>query len=128
MIPFVGPLFNFGMGPAPAFAVTATRLLRHVIPAAFVIIGGALMLSRKTETERLGTILAIVGGAVLAVAPLIFGNDSALQFARRFVYHWGPGLALVVLAAYSWGRVGAARRPAGVDALPVEPDTRERVG
>lgn len=109
IIPFVGPLFNFGMGPEPAFVLTTSRLLRHVLPGVAIIAGGGLLLARSASAQRLGGVLAVIGGGVLAAAPLIFGNDSALQFARRFVYHWGTGVALVVLAAYALGRIGAAR-------------------
>jgi hypothetical protein len=109
VIPFVGPLFNFGMGPEPAFAVTTSRVLRHVLPGVAIIAGGLLLLSSSTSAQRVGGILAVLGGGVLTAAPLIFGSEGWLQFARRFVYHWGTGLALVVLAAYALGRLVAAR-------------------
>lgn len=110
IIPFVGPLFNFGMGPDPAWVLTQSRLLRHVIPGIAVIAGGGLLLATDATIRRWGGMLAVLGGGVLAAAPLIFGNDSPLQFARRFVYHWGTGLTLVALAGFMLGRLSARTR------------------
>ncbi len=70
-----------------------------MLPGVAVLTGGGLLLTRSAPAQRLGGVRAVIGGGVLTAAPLIFGYDSALQFARRFVYHWGTGLALVVLSA-----------------------------
>jgi hypothetical protein len=126
IIPFVGPLFNFGMGPDPAWVLTESRLLRHVIPGAAVIVGGGLMLTPSLAARRFGAILTVLGGGVLAAAPLIFGSEGALQFARRFVYHWGAGLTLVALAAFGLGRMSVGWQETR-EAQRDEPRTRRTV-
>lgn len=109
VIPFVGPLFNFGMGPEPAFAVTAARVIRHVIPGVAVVAGGALLLSGASSTRRFGGWLAVFGGAWLAVIPFLLQVTSAGQLARRLVYHSGTGLVITVLATYALGYLSGAR-------------------
>ncbi len=105
VIPFVGPLFNFGMGPAPAFEVNAFRVTRHVLPGAVIIIGGLLMLSGSEGTRRAGMVASILGGAWLGVGPWAFDVGGIGQFIRRGVYHWANGLLILGLAAYALGRV-----------------------
>lgn len=116
ILPFVGPLFNFGMGPDPAFAVTSRRVVRHVIPGIPVILGGLMLMSASRQTRIWGGVLAVLGGAWLGVGPFLLQTESAFQLFRRFVYHPGTGLAIVVAASYALGRLHAAaaeaQRPA----------------
>lgn len=109
IIPFVGPLFNFGMGPDPAFVVTSGRVLRHVLPGAVVVLGGLLMLSGSEGTRRLGAAVAVFGGVWLGVYPWASDVGGVGQFIRRGVYHWGTGLAVLALASFALGRITAAR-------------------
>ena len=120
IIPFVGPLFNFGMGPDPAFAITSARVVRHVIPGAGAIIGGLMLLSSGTGARRWGGILAIAGSAWLAVGPFMLQTETVSQFSRRSVYHSGTGLALVILAAYALGRLSRREEADLSSTVPLE--------
>ncbi len=72
IFPFVGPLFDFGMGPEPAWVLTTSRLVRHIIPGVAVILGGLLLFSRTTR--GLGVALAVLGGTWITVAPVVLGG------------------------------------------------------
>lgn len=117
IIPFVGPLFGFGMGPAPAWAVTSGRVIRHVIPGIVVIAGAGMLISRSRLLRRLGAALAIVAGGWFASAPFLLSSEGTLALARRLVYHTGTGFVLVVVAAYAMGRLNAR------ESLAEEPGT-----
>ncbi len=112
IIPFVGPLFDFGMGPEPAWVLTTSRLVRHVIPGVAVILGGLLLFSRATR--GLGVALAVVGGIWMTVAPVVLGRMSEsppalLDVLRPLTYHYGTGLLITALAAFALGRMSGVR-------------------
>ena len=109
VIPFVGPLFNFGMGPDSAFTVTGSRVLRHVLPGTVVVLGGVALLSGTSSMRRAGGLVALIGAVWLAVYPWASNVDGASQFVRRGVYHWGTGIALVILATYALARTAPAK-------------------
>lgn len=111
LIPFVGPLFGFGMGPDPAFAVTEARVVRHVIPGTAVILGGAMLLGRSGSLHLAGGVLALVGAAWQAVGPFMLDTEGVSQFIRRAVYHSGTGLVLFFLAAFVLGMMAGRRSP-----------------
>lgn len=111
VIPFVGPLFDFGMGPAGAFEVTGSRVVRHVIPGLVVIAGAGLLLSPTVLLRRLGAALAVVAGGWFASAPFLLSAEGGMALARRLVYHTGTGFVLVVVAAYLIGRLQAREEP-----------------
>ena len=111
VLPFVGPLFSFGMGPDPAFAITSSRVMRHVIPDLVVIIGAWLMLSSGTRSTRIfGGIAAIVAGGWVAVGPHVLAVESASQLIRRITYHSATGVVLAGLAGVALGAVIATRK------------------
>ncbi len=109
VIPFVGPLFNFGMGPDSAFTVTSSRVLRHVLPGTVVVVGGMALLSGTSFGRRTGGLLALIGAVWLAVYPWASNVDGATQFIKRGVYHWGTGIVLVILATYALTRMASAK-------------------
>lgn len=132
-LPFVGPLFGFGMGPDPvAWEVTQPRIVRHVIPGAAIILGGLLLLPRARASHVLGGALAVVGGVWLTLAPVVLGRvtdpaPALVDVLRPLTYHYGTGLVIVALAAYALGAAtvyARAERPAGRHAAP----ERETVG
>lgn len=112
IIPFVGPLFDFGMGPEPAWVLTTSRLVRHVIPGVAVILGGLLLFSRATR--GLGVVLAVLGGTWMTVAPVVLGRVSGgppalIDVLRPLTYHYGTGLLITALAAFALGRISGLR-------------------
>ncbi len=116
IIPFVGPLFDFGMGPEPAWVLTTSRLVRHVIPGVAVILGGLMLLPPRggRASRWLGTALAFLGGAWLTVAPVVLGPVSGGPIAltdvlRPLAYHYGTGLLVTALAAFALGRMSGLR-------------------
>lgn len=128
IIPFVGPLFGFGMGPDPAWIMTTSRLVRHVIPAAAVIIGGAMLLPRARTFRTTGATLAILGGAWLTVAPIVLGRGGEgvpplIDIVRPLAYHFATGVAVAVLAGFAAGRMS---RPDSVE-VPAREVRREPV-
>lgn len=109
IIPFIGPLFGFGMGPDPAWVWTTQRFVRHVIPGAAVITGGILLLPRYRSSRNLGATLALLGGAWFVLAPIVLGRGGEPQPAlidilRPAVYHFGLGTLIAALAGFGIGR------------------------
>ncbi len=114
IIPFVGPLFDFGMGPEPAWVITTSRLIRHVIPGVAIILGGLMLLSGGRASRGVGTALAFLGGAWLTVAPVVLGPMSGgfpalMDILRPLTYHYGTGLLVTALAAFALGRMSGFR-------------------
>lgn len=110
MLPFIAPLFGFGMGPDPAFAITSSRVYRHVIPNLIVIGGALLMLTSGARSTRIvGGIAAIVAGGWVAVAPHVLAVESLSQLVRRLTYHSVTGVLLAGLAGVALGALIAAR-------------------
>ncbi len=114
IIPFVGPLFDFGMGPEPAWVITTSRLVRHVIPGVAIILGGLMLLASGRASRGAGTALAFVGGAWLTVVPVVLGPLSGgipalMDILRPLAYHYGTGLLVTALAAFALGRMSGLR-------------------
>ena len=112
IIPFVGPLFDFGMGPEPAWVLTMSRLVRHVIPGVVVILGGLMLFSRATR--GLGVALTVIGGTWFTLAPVVLGRVSEgppalIDMLRPLAYHYGTGLLITALAAFALGRMTGVR-------------------
>lgn len=127
LIPFVGPLFGFGMGPDPAFAITEARVVRHVIPGTAVMLGGWMLLGRSGGLRLAGGVVALLGAAWQAVGPFMLDTEGASQFIRRSVYHSGTGLVLFFLAAFALG-VLAGRKVLSPDQSGDRPPERTTVG
>lgn len=134
-LPFVGPLFDFGMGPDPAWIVTEARVVRHVVPGIAIILGGILLLPRARSGHVIGGLLAVVGGIWLTVAPVVLGRVTAdsppalMEMLRPLLYHYATGLIIVGLAAYALGvATGHARAGRAEDRHDPAERERERVG
>ncbi len=108
IIPFVGPLFDFGMGPEPAWVMTMSRFVRHVLPAAAVVIGGAMLMPRSRSLRVAGASLAMLGAVWLTIAPIVLGRGgegvpALIDILRPLVYHFGTGVLIAILAGYAAG-------------------------
>ncbi len=114
IIPFVGPLFDFGMGPEAAWVITMSRVVRHVLPGVAVILGGLMLFSGSRASRGVGITLAILGGTWFTVAPVVLGRMSEapptlMDVLRPLVYHYGTGLLITALAAFALGRISGKR-------------------
>ncbi len=114
VIPFVGPLFGFGMGPDPAWVVTESRIVRHVIPGIAVILGGLMLFSHSRAYRGIGITLALLGGIWFTVAPVVLGRVTGgppafIDMLRPLAYHYGTGLLITALAAFALGRMSGKR-------------------
>lgn len=133
LLPFVGPLFGFGMGPDPAWVLTEERFNRHVIPGIAIIAGGALLLPRSRSSHVVGAVLAVVGGVWITVAPVVLGRVVAdtppplIDVLRPLAYHFGIGVLITALAAFALGVV-AGRRNVERSVVDVTEESRERAG
>lgn len=131
LLPFVGPLFGFGMGPDPAWVLTEARLIRHVIPAVAIIAGGVLLLPRSRSSHVLGAVFAVVGGVWVTVAPVVLGRvvddtpPALIDVLRPLAYHFGTGVLVTALAAFALG-VAAGRRNVERSVVDVAEESRER--
>jgi hypothetical protein len=140
LIPFVGPLFDFGYSDGGAWVWTTERGWLEVLPGAVAVLGGLLLVvSRNRATAMLGGWLAVAAGAWFVVGRAFasvldigeIGAPAATTPARgvalELTYFYGLGALIVFLAAVALGRlsvrsvrdVGYARRQA---AIVTEPD------
>lgn len=122
VIPFIGPLFGFGMGPDPQpWVLTTPRIVRHLVPGIAAIVGGAMMIPRVRASRSVGATLAVLAGIWFTVAPVVLGRVAAdppalVDVLRPLAYHYGVGVLIAVLGAFALGRVSA--RPAVSEQAP----------
>lgn len=111
VLPFIGPAIGFGMGPDPAFAITTSRVTRHVIPDLVVIVGAWLMLRATSATALYwGGLAAILAAGWVAVGPHVLAVESVSQLFRRITYHSLTGVILTGLAGIALGMLIAGRK------------------
>jgi hypothetical protein len=146
-IAFVGPYFHFTMGPDRAWAWTAGRLWLDVLPAVAIGIGGLVLIGRHLLTSgRFAALLALAGGAWLAVGPTVSTlwhaggaqgaahGGTARQMFESLTLHTGLGVLVAVLATYALTgprlpRVEATEAaPAQSPAAAERPARRRRFG
>ncbi len=127
IIPFVGPLFGFGMGPEPAWVITESRLVRHVIPGAAIILGAIMLFPRARASRGVGIALVLLGGIWITVAPAVLGPvtggiPALVDILRPLAYHYGTGLLITALAAFALGRMSKVRKTEQAEKTsPTEP-------
>lgn len=119
LIPFVGPYFDFTIGPDNAWQYTTGRLWLSILPAAAVVLGGLLLIgARNRATGGFGAWLALLGGLWFVVGPTLsrLWNDGIsdagaplgstnLQVAEQIGYFLGLGALITALAAFALGRM-----------------------
>jgi len=133
LIPFVGPYFNFSVGPTDTWHYTDDRLWLSILPGAAVALGGLfLLMSRNRLTAIFGGWLALAGGVWFVVGqqvstlwnhgqsisgPLYGGTTR--RFLEQMGYFDGLGVLIVALAAFALGRlaVRSVRDAAYLDEL-----------
>lgn len=115
IIPFVGPLFDFGMGPEPAWVMTMSRFVRHVVPAAAIVIGGFMLMPRARSWRAAGATAAMLGAIWVTIAPIVLGRGgegvpALIDIVRPLVYHFGTGVIIAILAGYAAGLLPRRKR------------------
>ncbi len=128
IIPFVGPLFDFGMGPEPAWVMTLSRFVRHVLPAAAIVIGGVMLMPRARSWRATGATLAMLGGIWVTIAPIVLGRGgegvpALIDIVRPLVYHFGTGVIIAILAGYAAGLLPGRDR---AETAPARADRRDQ--
>jgi hypothetical protein len=120
LVPFAGPAFHYGYGPAPTWTMTTGRLYLEVLPAIGAVLGGLIVLgSRIRPMATAGACLAAASGAWFAVgrsviavwAPNLVPNPgvplggSAARAVEQVGMFTGLGVAIAFLAALALGRL-----------------------
>lgn len=126
LVPFVGPYFDYAYTPDKAWAYTSGRLWLSVVPGVVAVLGGLLVLSRRTAAT--GAFLAALGGAWFVVGqPVVayaFAHDaisagspvaisgaafgpSTMHFLEGFGFFYGLGVVIGFIAARALGAATA---------------------
>lgn len=116
LIPFLGPTFNFTLGPNVAWHWTTGRLWLSVLPAAAAVLGGLILMGKGPRLSgKFGALLALAGGVWFAVGPdvsmlwnhgvsqqgVAHGHHTITRFLEYLTLHSGLGALITALAAYS---------------------------
>jgi hypothetical protein len=119
LIPFVGPMFGYVIGPDDAWNWTQARLWLEVLPAAAVVAGGALLLAATARGRgAFGATLAAAGGLWFVAGPTVstLWNDGVVQAGAAhgstgvrvlawLGFFYGLGALIVLVSAWALGRL-----------------------
>jgi len=134
LIPFVGPYFNYAYTPDTAWHFTLARLWLEILPAAAVMLGGALVMA---STQRLlaasGAILAALAGGwfiagtvvntiwpPLGVPGVPAGTSATQRVLEELGLFTGLGAAIIFCAALAIGRFSVATADRVEGAVPAD--------
>lgn len=115
-VPYVGPVFGYGMGDGSAWTWTESRFTLHLLPGLLAMLGGVTMMMRTGRGRmRLGAAVGALGGAWFIVAPVIrpawansdsmmmMGNGVWDQILTSLGYHSGTGVVILAVSAFALG-------------------------
>ncbi len=124
LIPFLGPVFHFTLGPDQAWRWTTGRLWLSVLPAAAAVLGGLILMGGGPRLSgRFGALLALAGGVWFAVGPDVsmlwnhgisqagapHGQHTITRMLEFLTLHSGIGVLITAFAAFALpGVAGAA--------------------
>jgi len=129
--PFIGPSFGYGMGGVAAWTWTESHATLHLAPGVAAIVGTLFLLRGRRAGQTFGSLLAMTGGIWFVIAPSLHPlwagqgmagisgisgmGDSATSSALSAIgYHYGTGVLIAIVAAYTLGVLGHGRSaPAG---------------
>lgn len=134
IVAFVGPTFDFDVrGTGKAWVWDQGHATLSVAPAVGAMVGGLLMMAAAGwAVERLGALLALIGGAWFVVGPSLqplwnpdglIGSGSGTLGAsgspshralEAIGYFYGTGALIVALAAAALGLLAVAEARAAV--------------
>lgn len=122
--PAVDP--QFGMADVPAWQWTTERAVRHVLPAAAIVLGGALLFLPSRASQLTGITLAALGAVWVTIAPIALGTlksestwEPGIVVARKLAHHFGIGPVILGVAMFALGWL-LASRPASRAGRPQE--------
>lgn len=131
LVPFIGPYFDYSFSANSTWHFTLDRLWLCILPGAFAVVGGALLLFAATRMAGvIGGWLALLGGAWFAIGPAVsltwesgrgpigrplFGPTR--QMFELIGYFYGLGALIIALAAFSIGRFASRPRLAEAEAI-----------
>ena len=122
IVPFVGPSFNFTIGPDSTFHMTAGRAWLSLLPGVVAVVGGLVLLfSAHRAKAVLGAQLAIAAGVWFVIGPTVsvlwsnagpplgqagrpLGGEYR-QMAELLAYFYGVGAAITAFASLALGRM-----------------------
>jgi len=128
LIPFIGPLFDFGYAPNSAWHWTTGRLWLSIIPGAVAVIGALMMMgSIRRGGVATGSTWAMWAGIWFVVGPVIsqlwnhgvpqtglpLHSGAFLRTMEQLAFHSGIGVVITALAGIALGRVTPYRVRAG---------------
>jgi len=132
LIPFLGPTFNFTLGPNVAWHWTTGRLWLDVLPAAAAVLGGLILMGYGPRLSgKFGALLALAGGVWFAVGPdvsmlwnhgvsqagVAHGHHTITRMLEFLTLHSGIGVLIAAFAAFALpGLAGYRRRAVERDA------------
>ena len=129
LVPFVGPIFGYGMGGTAAWTWSESHVTLHLLPGLAAIAGAVLLLRGRSVAQYLGATLAMAGGIWFVIAPTLhplwagssmgamrMGGSELSSALSGLGYHYGTGTLIAVFAAYALGSLSASasRRAPGV--------------
>jgi hypothetical protein len=119
LLPFVGPLFHFGIDEAGAWTMTSQRLFLHVLPGAAIFLGGLFVMRRRTI--GLGGLLGLAGGGWFIIGTMVWGlidtpvagaslvgQNDLLDVTRTIAYNYGLGFVVTLFSAYALGKLAGS--------------------
>src|SRR2546423_3997150 len=122
LVPFIGPSFNFTIGPDASWHMTSGRFWLSLLPGVVTLVGGLLvLLSANRATAILGAQMALAGGIWFVVGPPLsvlwspagpplgqagrpLGGEYR-QMAELLAYFFGLGAAITAFAGLALGRM-----------------------
>lgn len=119
LIPFIGPSFNYAIGPNDTWHWTSGRLWLSVIPGVVAVVGGLLlMMSARRPTASFGALLGVLAGGWFVIGPsmselwnhgvtqagLAHGANGT-QVLEWLGWFYGLGALILYFAAAALGRL-----------------------
>jgi hypothetical protein len=127
LIPFLGPTFNFTLGPNVAWHWTTGRLWLSVLPAIAAVLGGLILMGGGPRLSgKFGALLALAGGVWFAVGPdvsmlwnhgisqqgIAHGRHTITRMLEYLTLHSGIGVLITAFAAFALPGLAGYRRHA----------------
>jgi hypothetical protein len=119
LIPFIGPSFNYAIGPNQSWHWTSGRLWLSVIPGAVALIGGLILMTSATRpTAAFGALLGVLAGAWLVVGPTVSElwnhgvsqagtphGSNGVRVLEQLGWFLAPGALMLYFGAAALGRL-----------------------
>ena len=108
IVPFVGPMFSFGIRHNTSWQWTQTNLVLDVLPGAAVFFGGLLIMTGMRASASLGGLIALCGGGWSVLGPSTY-HVALMTMLRQYGYYYAAGGLAIAMAAYAMGRASVPR-------------------